>query len=169
MVEAGILPHDYRFELIDGELVPMSPKSSQHFAVQTALLRAWGRSLPDTQALGAEPTLRTDGSTFVEPDLHVWPSAIAAADITLASSSLVIEIAVTSLKFDLTTKAELYSRHGVTEYWVIDTVNRVTRVHREPTETGFGAITQVAWSDRLVPTRVPELAIRLDDHGLNLG
>ncbi|MEO0672095.1 MAG: Uma2 family endonuclease, partial [Pseudomonadota bacterium] len=165
----GILPHDYRFELIDGELVPMSPKSAPHTMVQSAVMRAWPSVDAATVMILTEPTVWIGEHMFLEPDLYVCAPVSASQKIEIGGAKLVVEVAYTSVSADLGRKMHAYAEAGTPEYWVIDIAARVTHVHREPTETGFNAIAQVGWSDRLVPTRVPELAIRLDDLGLNLG
>jgi hypothetical protein len=49
---------------------------------------------------------------------------------------LVIEVADTSLAYDLGTKVPLYARHGIPEVWVIDAATRQTRVFRQPVGRG---------------------------------
>jgi Uma2 family endonuclease len=80
---------------------------------------------------------------------------------------LVIEIADTSLKSDLTIKALTYAAHGVPEYWVINTWSLVTTVHRESSADGYGKVTEVAENSPLVPLLVPALTVQLDQFGLN--
>lgn len=45
---------------------------------------------------------------------------------------LVVEVADSSLSYDLLVKAPLYAAHGVREYWVVDAVRQTVRVHRDP-------------------------------------
>src|SRR5687767_9460150 len=68
MVEAGIIAEDDRFELIGGEIVPMSPKGIQHETLKAALNDFWVRHLPREFRLVPETTFRMSEDTFVEPD-----------------------------------------------------------------------------------------------------
>jgi Uma2 family endonuclease len=49
---------------------------------------------------------------------------------------LVIEVADTSLAYDLGTKAPLYAWHGIPEAWVIDAATQRTWVFRQPIGRG---------------------------------
>jgi Uma2 family endonuclease len=67
MVKAGILGEDERFELIGGEVVPMSPKGIRHERIKGSLAEYWYRRLPPEVGLIQETTFRLDDDTFVEP------------------------------------------------------------------------------------------------------
>ncbi|MEL7542686.1 MAG: Uma2 family endonuclease [Pseudomonadota bacterium] len=166
MVETGVLPTDYRFELIDGEIVPMSPKSAAHMEVQRALLSSWGRTRPDAVAIMAEPTLPLGSGNFLEPDIFVGPSDTAVRDIRPADALLVVEIAVTSLATDLGQKAALYAAEGVSEYWVIDATSLETHVHRDAIDGHYGSIVTHGAAETLTPLAVPVLALSLFELGL---
>jgi Uma2 family endonuclease len=76
---------------------------------------------------------------------------------------LVVEIAETSLNYDLEMKSSLYAANGVPEYRVINAVTLQTTVHRQPTEQGCGASETLPATALLVPTLLLELAIALDE------
>jgi Uma2 family endonuclease len=71
MVAAGVMEEDERVELIGGELVPMSPKGSQHEVLKTALLDRWYRLRPDDVSLTPETTFRLSEDTYLEPDVVI--------------------------------------------------------------------------------------------------
>jgi Uma2 family endonuclease len=72
MVAQGIIAEDERFELIGGEVVPMSPKGARHELVKIALNRFFQRAAPEHLEIAQETTLRLDQDTFVEPDFCVF-------------------------------------------------------------------------------------------------
>jgi Uma2 family endonuclease len=72
-----------------------------------------------------------------------------------------VEIADTSLRYDIKTKMPLYSQHGVPEYWVIHAATLMTTVHRQPVGSVYASVEEVSPDKRLVPVLVPELAISL--------
>jgi Uma2 family endonuclease len=75
MVEAGILPEDERFELIGGEVVPMSPKGNRHELLKGALAIYWAKLLPESLRFVTETTFRIDKDTFLERDfVFHWKS-----------------------------------------------------------------------------------------------
>ena len=77
---------------------------------------------------------------------------------------LVVEIADSSLRYDVGRKAALYASFGIRELWVIDAVRLTTRVFREPAADGYRETRDFAASDPLVPLLAPEaFALRLDE------
>lgn len=96
MVEAGIVPEHEHFELIGGEVVPMSPRRARHENVKYELDRHFQRTVPDEFAVIPETTLRLDEESFLEPDLCVYPCHPKLGDDVL----LAIEVADSSLSYD---------------------------------------------------------------------
>ncbi|HYA79995.1 MAG TPA: Uma2 family endonuclease, partial [Methylocystis sp.] len=66
-VRAGIIDEDERFELIGGEIVPMSPKGAVHEWIKILLNQHFQRACPPHLLVAQETSLRLDASTFVEP------------------------------------------------------------------------------------------------------
>jgi len=76
----------------------------------------------------------------------------------------VVEIAASSLGYDMGPKAALYAGFGVRELWVVDAVKLTTRVFREPSEDGYGDARDLAASEVLLPLLAPPaFALRLDE------
>jgi Uma2 family endonuclease len=167
MVAAGVMEEDERVELIGGELVPMSPKGSRHEAIKIALVDRWIRARPDNCWLAQETTFRLSEDTYLEPDIVIYPRASGVTGLSRNNVLLVVEIADSSLRYDVGRKAALYASFGIRELWVIDAVQLTTRVFREPSATGYRNAQDFSPSDRLVPLIAPEaFALRLD--GLEL-
>ncbi len=163
LADMGAFRPEDRFELIGGEIVPMSPVGRGHEVVAERIeLLLRGRQTEATHVV-TERQLNLNEDTYTKPDLWVRPAPVLAADIRGNTVLLVVEIAASSLAFDLGTKAATYARHGVREYWVVDAATLVTTVHRTPRADGYGDTRTVPASEMLVALLVPELAIRLAD------
>ena len=81
---------------------------------------------------------------------------------------LVIEIADTSLAYDLTTKPAIYASHNVREYWVINANTLETTTHSEPSGSAYRVAPTVGAEQLLLPTRGSRTcSVRLAD--LDLG
>jgi Uma2 family endonuclease len=135
MGETGILSPADRVELIDGEIFDMSPIGVLHAAIVDALLRHLSRSVGESAVIRCRNPLRLDEFSEPEPDVAILrPRAdcYTTAHPGPADVLLVIEVADTSLAYDLGTKVPLYARHGIPEVWVIDAATRQTRVFRQP-------------------------------------
>ncbi len=167
MVAAGILLEDERFELIGGEVVPMSPKGNRHEVVKQALQEYWFPKVAGGDVgLITETTLRTGADSYCEPDFLFWPRSIALADITVATTLLLVEVADTSLAYDTGRKAHSYGALGLREYWVINALTLTTHIHRKPSADGYGWTRKLGPTKRLVPKLLPALAVALAGLGL---
>lgn len=154
-----------RFELIDGEIVPMSAKGSWHENVKRALNRFWMKTIPPELDALTETTLRNRPHNFREPDFVFWPSAVSVADLLPAHVQLLVEVSDSSLNYDLGRNATYYASLGIPDYWVIDARRLVTHIHRTPGEAGYAAKTDLPHTAFLTPLLIPPLAVRLGDLG----
>ena len=161
LVEAGIVAENERFELIGGEIVPMNPKGAFHEGVKKELNRHWAKLLPPDLDMITETTFRLGAHDFLEPDFVFWPRALGITGLKPDVVQLVVEIADSSLAYDLGRKAALYAALGIADYWVINAQTLVTHIHREPSPNGFAQISDHAGDAVLTPKLLPGLAVRL--------
>jgi Uma2 family endonuclease len=156
MVETGIIGPDEKLELIEGEFVRVNSKNNFHQNVQNRLTKLLARITPDDLAVGIEPTLKLDEFTYVEPDIVIYRYS-EAPRLTADRAMLVIEIADSSLGFDLGRKAELMARAGILDYWVVNAQALEVTVHREPRADGYGRIVRLSKGEALTPQH-PDIA-----------
>jgi Uma2 family endonuclease len=164
MVAAGVMEEDERVELIGGELVPMSPKGVEHEVLKTALLDRWYRATPEEFSLVPETTFRLSEDTYLEPDVVIYPRTSGIRGLSANNVLLVVEIADSSLRYDIGRKAALYASFGIRELWVIDAVRLTTRVFREPAADIYRDARDFGATDQLAPLIAPGVfALRLDE------
>lgn len=163
MVRAGILREGERVELLAGEIIALPPKGARHEIMRNELVLNWARRLPSEIKFAEEAPLHLSPHNAPEPDIILFPSTLRVPDVTGATVLLVVEIADSSLSYDLKIKGPIYAAFGVREYWVIDPVKVRTTVHRDPRQDGYQSILEVAGGDLLTPAAVPTLAVRLTD------
>ena len=120
------LPDDERYELIDGELIPMpSPKKIHQRLI---LDLSWILRPLEEMGLGelfiAPFDVILSNFNVVQPDLlfvSAARSGIITEDNIRGAPDLVVEIlSPSTADYDRTTKRELYERYGVPEYWMVD-------------------------------------------------
>jgi len=162
MAAAGFFHENERLELLGGEIVPMSPKGRRHDIVREELSFRFTRLAPSGVFVASEPQFNLTPDTYTVPDILVRPAAIKTPDMRGEDALLVLEIADTSLDYDLTTKVPLYASHGVPEYWVINAATLMTTVHRQPSGNAYAFTQEVAPDIRLAPSLAPELAVSLN-------
>ncbi len=163
LTELGVFSPEDRFELIGGEIVPMSPKARRHEVIADVLAQYWGPRITANIWVSVERQFNLDEATYTGPDLLVRPAAIKSYDLRGDTALLVVEIADLSLAYDQTTKAGVYARFGVREYWVIDAQSLSTRVHLQPGVSGYGMAHDRAATETVIPHLAPSLAVRLAD------
>lgn len=161
MVARGDLDQKLRFELIDGEILPMAAKGYRHERLKLSLTDFIYRRLPEEFVLAGETTLRMHATTFVEPDFLFFRKADGLAALSPATALLAVEVADSSLAYDRGRKARVYAACGVGEVWVIDARRLVTHVFREPSTEGYRRQEKVAKTGTLALPFAPEVALSL--------
>jgi Uma2 family endonuclease len=163
MAETGILHPDERVELIRGVVRPMSPKNRAHVVAATKLYQQLVRALAGRAAVFKEDPLklaRLDSEP--EPDIVASSSPDIDAYGTAGSKPLlVIEVAESSLRYDLSTKAALYAEAGVPEYWVLDLVGRELVVFRSAHEGAYRQRATYGTGDRIAPAAWQDVVLEV--------
>src|SRR5262245_45365661 len=132
MIEAGILGEDEHVELLEGEILQMSPQGRAHARAITKLTGLFGRFLTTEYSLRVQLPLTMPDSE-PEPDgAIVRADDEAAAPHHPTTALLVVETANTSVRYDLNVKSRLYAKAGIPEYWVVVVDRRSVEVFREP-------------------------------------
>jgi Uma2 family endonuclease len=166
MVRVGIIDADEKFELIGGEVVPMSPKGARHEWIKSELNRFFQRAAPEGLAIIPETTLRLDSHTFLEPDFCVCRRDLDLSRLDGPAVLLAVEVSDSSLSFDKGRKIGVYAAYGVREVWVVDAKRAVIWTHRRLGADGYADITERSAQERVTPLLAPELAVRLADIGV---
>lgn len=166
MVRVGIIDEDERFELIGGEVVPMSPKGARHEWIKIELNRFLQRVAPAHLTIAPETTLRLDARTFVEPDFCVFRRDLDLKALDGPAVLLAIEVSDSSLNYDKGRKIGIYAAYGVREVWVVDAIRATVWVHRRLGADGYAEVAELSSSELATPMLAPELAVRLSDLGI---
>jgi Uma2 family endonuclease len=167
LVENGLLDSG-RFELVEGEILFKMGQGRLHvflvariIAIMTSI---FGDSVQSQAAIGIG---EIDEHNDPEPDVTVLKELLEAyierdpdpmTDVLLA-----IEIADSTLRGDSTTKANLYARSGVQEYWVISVRNRQLIVHRNPTGSGYASVQTLTEGDSVSPLSAPKSQVNVSE------
>jgi len=163
LTAAGVFAEDDNFELIDGEIVPMAAaKADWHELMKSRLTRAFARALPDDLRLFVAPSVTLSPVRLLEPDLAIWAVGGLPRQVRGPDLVLVIEVADSSLGYDLRVKAPLYAEHGVRDYWVVDAVRQTIRVHRAPVDGIYTDVEEFE-ADQPVAALLAGVTIRLND------
>lgn len=128
-------------QLLDGQLVEMTPTSDPHGIVSAELayqlhagLRVAG--LRGELDVRTHSTLKLDSFSAPEPDVDVVKHADRRPYATAPDALLVIEVSISTLENDAQRKSPLYARAGVPELWIVEPKTRIVRVFRDPLPDG---------------------------------
>lgn len=151
-----------RTELIEGTLVETSPQGRPHSFAKNELthrLRVALERLGSPWVAQSEATIAWPPYSAPEPDIIVTDAPRGEGYVPVGSVALAIEIADTSLKYDLTVKKAVYAGAGIPEYWVVDVRHR--RVHQfwSPGTSGYGEERIVPSDSLLASATMAELAV----------
>jgi Uma2 family endonuclease len=163
MIEAGILGEDEHVELLEGEIVQMPPQDPPHAQATHRLNRFFVRRLGDEYIVRPQLPLTLRRSE-PEPDVAI----VRAQDEASARSHprtalLVVEVADSSVRYDLDVKARIYARAGIPEYWLVVVPKRCIEVLRGPDVRAgvYRHRSTFAHGQVLRPLRFPKLMLRV--------
>jgi Uma2 family endonuclease len=100
---------------------------------------------------------RCPTSRFLNLGTTITWSETGAADILL-----IVEVANTSLEYDLTVKRDLYAITGIVEYWVADLTNNRLLVHTDPAGDHYQTIRELHPGELIAPSQLPSCTIPVD-------
>lgn len=159
MGEGQVFAPEARLELIEGEIIEMAPIDPPHAGQVIKLSRLFWERAGGKALVSVQNPLVISDRSVPQPDLALLkPRADYYTESHPKASDvyLVIEVADTTLTFDLGTKVPLYARCGITEVWVIDVNERAIHVFREPSENGYGTSMTVRPGQGVACLAVPE-------------
>jgi Uma2 family endonuclease len=166
MGEAGILGEDERVELIEGEIVEMSPIGPRHIGAVINATRMFITRLGDRAVVSPQNPVVIQPRSEPQPDLLLLrPRAVSysrglptANDVLLA-----VEVADTSVRFDRIVKARLYARAGIPEFWLCLAMDGAIEVYREPRADGYAGMTLYGPDQRVSPLAFPDVSFAVSE------
>jgi Uma2 family endonuclease len=171
MIDAGVLTTDDHVELIDGEIVTMTPQKSRHATAvrlaDTALRRAFG----DGVDVRSQLPLALGDDSEPEPDLSVVVGAPRDyRDEHPTTALLVVEVSDSTVVFDRTKKAGVYARARIADYWLVNLIDGILEVRRFPAPStdstdhwDYAVVERYAASDHVAPLARPQAPIAVAD------
>jgi Uma2 family endonuclease len=164
MGDAGILHEDSRVELIEGELIDMSPIGSWHAGIVTQLASVLTMAAGTKAIISSQNPIHLNDHCVPQPDLMVLKPRLDFYKSALPDSSdvlVLIEVADSSIDYDRKTKLPLYARSGVQEFWIIDLNAKRLERYTQPNETGYGQCETLDKTATVSPAALPDVAIDL--------
>jgi Uma2 family endonuclease len=166
MAEAGILSEDARVELVDGEVVEMSPIGSKHQAVVDRLNRLLVGSAGEDYIVRAQGPVRLDEHDEPQPDLALLKfreDFYEEEHPGPGDALLLVEVSDSSLEYDRSVKLPLYAGAGIPEVWVVDLASNEVESHSVPQHGAYGLTRRYHRGGEIASEGVPGLKLDVSE------
>lgn len=178
MGQAGILDEDDRLELLDGEIVEMSPIGPRHIGGVNRLTATFASRVGRRATVSVQNPIRLDEHWEPQPDVTLLRrrrDGYARAKPTAADVLLIVEVSDTSGDYDRTVKLRRYAGARIPETWVLNLTGAhelitpeaqgepVLEVYRKPIAGGYTEVRLLRRGDRIAPEALPDVEIPVDE------
>ncbi|MEB3162388.1 MAG: Uma2 family endonuclease [Prochlorothrix sp.] len=165
MIETGVFTDHDRVELLQGEIIEMSPIGRQHAACVDRLTELWVRELRSRAIVRVQNPIQLNDKSEPQPDFAIlrrrsdfYSEGHPQADDIFA----LIEVSDTTVEFDRTIKVPLYAQNGITEVWILDLKAESVQVYREPSEAGYQQVQTLRRGQGVAFQVLPDLQFQVD-------
>jgi Uma2 family endonuclease len=162
MAETGVLRPDARVELLNGEIIDMSPTGPFHGGVTNYLLEIFASASRGRWMTTVQNPVRLDDHSEPQPDVMLLkpvPDFYRRRHPQPSDVLLLVEVADSSLMTDREDKLPAYGRAGIAEVWIVDLNELTVEVYREPHFTGYGSRAVLRAGDKAIPQAFRDLAV----------
>ncbi len=152
MIVSGILTDRDRVELLQGEIIEMSPIGMQHAACVDRLNELLVRELVGRAIVRVQNPIQLSTRSEPQPDFailqrrsdfyangHPQPNEVFA----------LIEVSDTTVEFDRTVKVPIYAKDNIAEVWIVDLNAEAVQIYREPSEAGYQQLQTFRWGQAI--------------------
>ena len=160
MAETGVLTADDRVELIQGEIIAMSPIGVRHAACVTRLTDLFTLHFRGQANVSVQNPLRLDEMSEPEPDVMLlkyredyYAQETPSGDDVL----LLVEVSDASLAYDKAVKLPLYARANIPEVWIVNLVDNVIEIFRAPKDDQYTDTRKAYLNDAVTAVSLPDV------------
>ncbi|HYR84141.1 MAG TPA: Uma2 family endonuclease [Terriglobia bacterium] len=166
MAAAGILTEDDRVELIEGEILEMSPIGHRHMVCVDRATDLLTSSLRGKALISVQNPLRLNKYNEPQPDIVVlkrradyYASKLHTPEDTL----LVLELSDTTLRYDTKVKLPIYAESGISEVWIENLQEDLLLVCRDPAEKNYNIQLTLRRGEFIAPLAFPDVAFKIEN------
>ncbi|MEP7336442.1 MAG: Uma2 family endonuclease [Acidobacteriota bacterium] len=166
MIASAILTKEDRVELLNGEIVEMSPISPNHAAAVKRVSKLLYRRVADEVTISVQDPIQLDDFSEPQPDIALVKSRddfYKRAHPKPADILLLIEVAESSALRDRVVKTPAYANASIPELWIVDLQQDLIERYSDPLNGAYQLIQKVLRGDTLSPRLLPSLVIRVED------
>lgn len=150
--DAGVIKPDERVELINGEIIEMSPVNAPHIACVNRLNMLFASKLSGQAIVSIQNPVVLDNYNEPQPDLVLFrhqDDFYAENKATSKDVILVIEVADTTLGYDRNVKSDLYAEAGISEFWIVNIQKNEIEKYTQPEDGRFQRLVTMKKEDTI--------------------
>ncbi len=166
MSEIGVLASDARVELIEGEVIDMTPIGSMHCGTVDWMTAVFHKTVSSRAVVRTQGVVALSGFSEPQPDILLvqkradfYRKAHPGAPETL----LIVEVSDSSLRKDLMVKIPLFAHFGVPEVWIVDLLNERLHFYRSPRDGGYADVSFTAKPGLIALSALPDVAVDMSE------
>jgi Uma2 family endonuclease len=166
MAAAGVFSEDDRVELIEGEILEMSPIGSRHAACVDRLTELFGQQVGRKAIIRVQNPIRLDDYSEPLPDITLLKRRAdfyAENHPTQADVLLIVEVADTSVDYDRNIKLPIYAQANIPEVWLVNLPKNIVEVYTRPANNKYQKSRKFKRGELLVSTQVSGLSLGIDE------
>jgi Uma2 family endonuclease len=165
MNQAGILSEDDRVELINGEILEMSPIGTRHATCVRRLINLLVQILGQAAIIDAQNPIILNNFSEPQPDITLLKSRAdfyASGHPQPEDILLLIEVADSTIEYDREIKIPLYANHEIAEVWLVDIDQQIITVYCQPSAEGYRKIDKFERGQTLFISYFPDIKIKIE-------
>ena len=166
MADAGIFTEDDRVELIEGEILEMSPIGHRHMVCVDRANDLLTSALRGKALISVQNPLRLNKYNEPQPDIVVlkWRADYYASKLhTPEDTLLVLEVSDTTLRYDTKVKLPIYAVSGISEVWIENLQDDQLLVYRNPAGTSYQVCLILKREDSISVQTLPDVVFKVLD------
>ena len=162
MAEIGIIKPTDRVELIEGKIITMSPMKSAHAACVRRLGDILRHIAGVKVIISEEKAITLNNHSEPQPDITIAKyraDYYEMAHPTPTDIFVLIEVALSTQKYDRETKVPLYASYNIPEVWIVDLKEKKIEVYEHPKKEEYTSKKVFGLNDVLESSFVKHLAV----------
>ncbi len=166
MIDAGVFLEDDRLELLDGEIIEMTPIRGEHHSCVKRLNRWAHEALGRRMTVSVQDPVTLNERSEPYPDLMLLryrEDAYLGKDPSPEDVLLLIEVALSSANYDREVKIPHYARTGIPEAWIVLLEDEVVEVYLSPSAGRYPRPKRFRRGQTLKPTAFPDITLTVDE------
>ncbi len=166
MIDTGVIKQDDRVELLNGEILEMSPIGPRHAACVKRMNSLLTEKMRRRAVVSVQDPITVSDYSELEPDLALLNPRndfYASAHPTSVDVQLIIEVADSTVETDRRNKIPMYAFAGIPEVWLIDLVKDIIEVHSNPHKGIYQEVRIIQRGQKIISSSLPQLKLKADE------